>query len=177
MQDNHTEESWVDSFPLVFNAPPAFFKWVYETTGVELVLREIFNYFKMFFNLRLIPLRSLVLINVLSGYSAVQRRSTAGTGRWSYFCWITSANSKRFIPILWNQEQWLQRTAETWSCVKLLSTKLAHPTFLEQIWTQRVSSYHVNPLYHFESSIRSSELDTPCHEPKSKEVSSQSQRG
>lgn len=145
MQSNHTEESWVDSFSLVSNGPPAFFKWIAETI-VELVLREIFNYFKMVFNLRLIPLRSVVLINVLSGYSAVQRRSRADTGRWSYFYWITSTNSKGFIPILWNQEQRLQRTAETWFCVKLLSTKLAHPTFLEQIWAHRVSSYHVDPL-------------------------------
>lgn len=74
MQDNHAEESCVHSFPLIFDAPSPFFKWISETTGVELVLREIFNYFKMFFNLRLIPLRSVVLINVLSGYSAVQRR-------------------------------------------------------------------------------------------------------
>lgn len=162
---------------MVFNAPSAFFKWISGTIGVELVLREIFNYFKMFFNLRLIALRSVVLISVLSGYSAVQRGSRAGTGWWSYFCWITSTNSKGFIPILWNQEQWLQRTAETWSCVNLPSTKLAHPTFLEQIWTHRVNSYRVNPLYHFESSIRSSEPDIPRHQPKSKEVFSQYQRG
>lgn len=85
MQSNHTEESCVDSFSLVSNAPPPFFKWIAETIGVELALREIFNYFKMVFNLRLIPLRSVVLINVLSGYSAVQRRSRADTSRWSYF--------------------------------------------------------------------------------------------
>lgn len=63
--------------------------------------------------------------------------------------------SREFIPALCNQEHWLQRTAETWSCVKLLSTKSAHPSFLEQIWNHGVSSYHVNSLHHFGSSIRS----------------------
>lgn len=43
-----TQKKAVLTLSLVSNAPPPFFKWIAETIGVELVLREIFNYFKIF---------------------------------------------------------------------------------------------------------------------------------
>lgn len=83
----------------------------------------------------------------------------------SDFCWATSTTSKEFIPALCKEEQWLKRISETWSCVKLLSTKVAHPTFLEQIWNHGVSSYHVTALCHFGSTIRScsARFTIPCN--------------